>query len=104
MAMAGVALLAEGVDRNTWDMLGIGNYAVALLAEGVDRNRLKSLIKASGFAVALLAEGVDRNSGGCSSLSSRLIVALLAEGVDRNCILLYMVLSRLGRPPRGGRG
>ncbi len=36
--MWSVALLAEGVDRNTWDMLVNGSYMVALLAEGVDRN------------------------------------------------------------------
>ena len=33
---------------------------VALLAEGVDRNSLSSMIL-SPFLVALLAEGVDRN-------------------------------------------
>ena len=32
-------------------------------------------------------------------------VALLAEGVDRNAMMAsVMVRSRLGRPPRGGRG
>ena len=33
-----VALLAEGVDRNTWLLLGFVALYVALLAEGVDRN------------------------------------------------------------------
>ena len=33
-----VALLAEGVDRNTLNLPGLALYNVALLAEGVDRN------------------------------------------------------------------
>ena len=37
--MAYVALLAEGVDRNSINALPMRAYAVALLAEGVDRNR-----------------------------------------------------------------
>ena len=79
--------------------------AVALLAEGVDRNTL--MFGASkGQQVALLAEGVDRNTSTSTqphatsaSPSSRRAwiemvwtrhrqergaVALLAEGVDRN--------------------
>ncbi len=35
---AGVALLAEGVDRNSDDKVIDALYCVALLAEGVDRN------------------------------------------------------------------
>ena len=55
-----VALLAEGVDRNSSPPSGTSRKSVALLAEGVDRNwglfgYLLSL------PVALLAEGVDRN-------------------------------------------
>ena len=34
-----VALLAEGVDRNSINALPMRAYAVALLAEGVDRNK-----------------------------------------------------------------
>ena len=34
-----VALLAEGVDRNSFRAIFIGPHLVALLAEGVDRNR-----------------------------------------------------------------
>ena len=43
--LAGVALLAEGVDRNVHGLLltGLG-LAVALLAEGVDRNRASTTI------------------------------------------------------------
>ncbi len=35
-----VALLAEGVDRNTFRALSAASTYVALLAEGVDRNPL----------------------------------------------------------------
>ena len=35
---AGVALLAEGVDRNNWRPVHVSGVKVALLAEGVDRN------------------------------------------------------------------
>ena len=79
---------------------------VALLAEGVDRNSDFSGYYANILHVALLAEGVDRNTefsrparAGLESPSSRRAwieirrrghvhhhghVALLAEGVDRN--------------------
>ena len=79
---------------------------VALLAEGVDRNPLSFLVMVYQSRVALLAEGVDRNEPLLVSMvvsdaspSSRrawieiskllvnmlpLYVALLAEGVDRN--------------------
>ena len=40
----------------------IGKFAVALLAEGVDRNTT-ALQQVEMTGVALLAEGVDRNSG-----------------------------------------
>ena len=37
--MAGVALLAEGVDRNSYEVnTKVGELNVALLTEGVDRN------------------------------------------------------------------
>ena len=55
---------------------------VALLAEGVDRNSLV-ICHSTVATVALLAEGVDRNaSRTCGAIVC--IVALLAEGVDRN--------------------
>ena len=98
---------------------------VALLAEGVDRNSLICLLK-NWKKVALLAEGVDRNLQTPAD-RTRHIVALLAEGVDRNWmpagrlnqvagspssrrawieILAYAVFEILSprRPPRGGRG
>ena len=80
-----VALLAEGVDRNTFGLILRLKHSVALLAEGVDRNnqvprlditrsRSPSSRRAwieiapgcrreSAYTVALLAEGVDRNNG-----------------------------------------
>ena len=109
-----VALLAEGVDRNS-----LGNPCssphrkVALLAEGVDRNDVavfhapvsrqspssrRAWIEillisslATGQMVALLAEGVDRNM--CLPLiRCSPPVALLAEGVDRNQIVYLLPL------------
>ena len=38
-----------------------GEYYVALLAEGVDRNTTQSSRTSESKQVALLAEGVDRN-------------------------------------------
>ena len=78
-----VALLAEGVDRNSDYTAALNDCAgspssrrawiemmmrgmllcrqqVALLAEGVDRN-MSATLSATFCAVALLAEGVDRN-------------------------------------------
>ena len=78
-----VALLAEGVDRNSGKgYITQKGWAVALLAEGVDRNPASEIDKLAK-EVALLAEGVDRN---LKSLSQGALegVALLAEGVDRN--------------------
>ena len=58
-------------------------FAVALLAEGVDRNTENRFRQLCPDRVALLAEGVDRNNG--RKLRDELqLVALLAEGVDRN--------------------
>ena len=56
-----VALLAEGVDRNSVPKPHSTPHDVALLAEGVDRNRLCSSPLNRWNKVALLAEGVDRN-------------------------------------------
>ena len=83
----GVALLAEGVDRNwLFSSAYLAISPVALLAEGVDRNfewrnpetdlpkspssrrawieMLWSGAALARMAVALLAEGVDRNTSG----------------------------------------
>ena len=61
MQMQQVALLAEGVDRNSGLMEVLDRHMnVALLAEGVDRNT-SSMAGNRLPSVALLAEGVDRN-------------------------------------------
>ena len=75
---------------------------VALLAEGVDRNTLMSR-SCPVPSVALLAEGVDRNTY-TDYLKIVSLVALLAEGVDRNTVLAPFGERPAGRPPRGGRG
>ena len=76
---------------------------VALLAEGVDRNSFSAIMESKISLVALLAEGVDRNFlyAVHPPLQS---VALLAEGVDRNSELDRRQTVGAGRPPRGGRG
>ena len=75
---------------------------VALLAEGVDRNTAAHSAGA-WTGVALLAEGVDRNLLG-GLLLQQVYVALLAEGVDRNIRDTPERRRCYGRPPRGGRG
>ena len=78
-------------------------FAVALLAEGVDRNTFAGPHKAQ-IGVALLAEGVDRNASTSVSTPIGSEVALLAEGVDRNTFAGPHKAQIGGRPPRGGRG
>ena len=79
-----VALLAEGVDRNT---------LMERLSEESDPSpssrrawiEIGALSKVPGTAtVALLAEGVDRNTCPLWKYTDKPRVALLAEGVDRN--------------------
>ena len=74
------------MDRNSLSLQrSLTHFLVALLAEGVDRNT--NYGKTAGIAarVALLAEGVDRNVRYCGMICNA-GVALLAEGVDRNHI------------------
>ena len=100
-----VALLAEGVDRNSQKRAKVKAASVALLAEGVDRNSRRYYDYSSRNAVALLAEGVDRNYDREGQTPEKEKVALLAEGVDRNFVACSAGLpARKGRPPRGGRG
>ena len=82
---------------------GKNQAPVALLAEGVDRNTVRRSIRGLAEQVALLAEGVDRNAS-MPSPGLILPVALLAEGVDRNILCHINVSSYARRPPRGGRG
>ena len=77
-------------------MLADVTALVALLAEGVDRNS-KAYGKYALRSVALLAEGVDRNLTARSWRSGR-TVALLAEGVDRNTLRRCGVCIRGGSP------
>ena len=77
---------------------------VALLAEGVDRNSTCPSRPAVARWVALLAEGVDRNMHCAMMGAAYTAVALLAEGVDRNADVQAAGRDLNGRPPRGGRG
>ena len=98
-----VALLAEGVDRNS-----VREFPVCCPGTSpssrrawieILHNRVSELIS----LVALLAEGVDRNSTNWT-LTGPSTVALLAEGVDRNLDARGRHRKEIGRPPRGGRG
>ena len=103
LVVALVALLAEGVDRNT----GSGLPPVyAFWSPSSRRAWIEITVEAAEAVedvVALLAEGVDRNSCVCGRSIPKL-VALLAEGVDRNQSIRFSTLLLLRRPPRGGRG
>ena len=61
----------------------VQGFLVALLAEGVDRNSVVLSMSTMHSHVALLAEGVDRNYEDLRD-KRNIQVALLAEGVDRN--------------------
>ena len=103
-----VALLAEGVDRNSlcsssywsrqvspssrraWIEITLRRMQdrrkeVALLAEGVDRNSIRclllSVVSASPSSRRAWIEIEHRRKG-----QAGILVALLAEGVDRNCM------------------
>ena len=98
-----VALLAEGVDRNTI-------YTSNRSREDGSPSSRRAWIEIVNVPqpvayrrVALLAEGVDRNTASACTRRSR-TVALLAEGVDRNISDSYACRKGKGRPPRGGRG
>ena len=78
-----VALLAEGVDRNST----FRSFRAVLYPSPSSRRAWIEIPYLASFTytdvVALLAEGVDRNSG--TGKNGELhYVALLAEGVDRN--------------------
>ena len=79
----GVALLAEGVDRNFFDRMksALQKQSPSLRRAWIEISSCSSSLMISG--VALLAEGVDRNTPD-DALECPIDVALLAEGVDRN--------------------
>ena len=76
---------------------------VALLAEGVDRNSNAAcyfpVSHESPSSRRAWIEILARMSARCGNM-----VALLAEGVDRNSLYAGKLLFFIGRPPRGGRG
>ena len=79
-----VALLAEGVDRNSIYkavQTKLGQKSPSSRRAWIEIDHLKSPLQRR--AVALLAEGVDRNTYIRICLTQSR-VALLAEGVDRN--------------------
>ena len=101
---AAVALLAEGVDRNT---AYVDLFAVGVLSPSSRRAWIEIFFIFSflhSCPVALLAEGVDRNirkqemvNNGEMSPSSR------RAWIEIPWSLLGLV-ALYGRPPRGGRG
>ena len=94
--------------RRAWIEIGHASQCrrsapVALLAEGVDRNTVINLsghiILKSPSSRRAWIEMAKRQWPVCW-----LSVALLAEGVDRNCSKMITALCTPCRPPRGGRG
>ena len=80
-AISGVALLAEGVDRNLDEVSD-------LAADGWSPSSRRAWIEIRAFA---RMSGIEA-------------VALLTEGVDRNLVSAVLSPRWNGRPPRGGRG
>ena len=77
--------------------------SVALLAEGVDRNsnrRSRSVIVIPSPSSRRAWIEINTTAGTTSPAD----VALLAEGVDRNSTTPQPAQRSLSRPPRGGRG
>ena len=76
---------------------------VALLAEGVDRNSLQPCTVSPAVASPSSRRAWIEITA-CASWTSTALVALLAEGVDRNWRARSFALMMQSRPPRGGRG
>ena len=82
---------------------GLWMFSVALLTEGVDRNT-------GAYPSGLRRSGSPSSRRAWIEIVYRLFchrrcrVALLTEGVDRNRSGSRAFLSRSGRPPHGGRG
>ena len=83
LSVFAVALLAEGVDRNVYEL----NHSQSVYQSPSSRRAWIEIftpkLREKAEKVALLAEGVDRNNSGVVQIFSTR-VALLAEGVDRN--------------------
>ena len=76
---------------------------VALLAEGVDRNT-KELYMSKAEIVALLAEGVDRNTSTMWPKSMEHPSPSSRRAWIEISRLQSKEKAKEGRPPRGGRG
>ena len=79
-----VALLAEGVDRNSTPLSTNWTSFTSPSSQRAWIEMMKTELGEHAGDVALLAEGVDRNHNNCCDGWALLKVALLAEGVDRN--------------------
>ena len=99
-----VALLAEGGDRNSYEV----DTKTGPLTSPSSRRAWIEIgclcWEPKSRQVALLAEGVDRNIAESPAIKLCPVVALLAEGVDRNIRTSLIQKENHGRPPRGGRG
>ena len=77
---------------------------VALLAEGVDRNSLvRKLVKGAEKSPSSRRAWIEIRISTIHR-KEKFMVALLAEGVDRNRTTTPQSVKLAGRPPRGGRG
>ena len=80
-----VALLTEGVDRNSSTSTLIGSSKVALLTEGVDRNSaIRLIVSCLGMSPSSRRAWIEMMWNYLKSTSRH--VALLTEGVDRNAV------------------
>ena len=76
--------------------------SVALLAEGVDRNSCRPGSDPAKRSPSSRRAWIEIVKLYHMALSA--FVALLAEGVDRNLLAMMVMVPSLCRPPRGGRG
>ena len=92
-----VALLAEGVDRNSFAPSKSPFFSSSPSSRRAWIEMMTQHHSIKTPEVALLAEGVDRNHDYfTSALPSP--VALLAEGVDRNCVLCWHMVIVIRSP------
>ena len=98
-----VALLAEGVDRNSPRLFRSLAMSTSPSSRRAWIEISCNLLSVRNEVVALLAEGVDRNVP-AMTFARLACVALLAEGVDRNKADIWAAYAVGRRPPRGGRG